>query len=116
MKRIAPLILATLAVYACVVEMPPDQRVAVDYLDYSGRDDVLSGGVKRIPIETPSGTFTVWTKRVGNNPAMKLLLLHGGPGATHEYFEAFDSYLPAYRKNENDSGRNNPKLIIRSFV
>ena len=24
-----------------------------------------------------------------------MLLLHGGPGATHEYFEAFDSYLPA---------------------
>ena len=26
---------------------------------------------------------------------MKLLLLHGGPGATHEYFEPCDSYLPA---------------------
>ena len=26
---------------------------------------------------------------------MKLLLLHGGPGATHEYFEACDSFLPA---------------------
>jgi pimeloyl-ACP methyl ester carboxylesterase len=25
---------------------------------------------------------------------VKLLLLHGGPAATHEYFEAFDSYLP----------------------
>ena len=24
-----------------------------------------------------------------------MLLLHGGPGGTHEYFEAFDSYLPA---------------------
>jgi proline iminopeptidase len=23
-----------------------------------------------------------------------VLLLHGGPGATHEYFEAFDSYFP----------------------
>lgn len=26
---------------------------------------------------------------------MKVLLLHGGPGATHEYLEAFDSYFPA---------------------
>jgi proline iminopeptidase len=26
---------------------------------------------------------------------MKVLLLHGGPGATHEYFEAFDSYFPS---------------------
>jgi proline iminopeptidase len=66
-----------------------------DYLDCSGRDDVLSGGVKLVPIQTPQGDFRVWTKRVGNNPSTRLLLLHGGPGATHEYFEACDSYLPA---------------------
>jgi len=65
------------------------------YLDYSGRDDVLSGGVKLIPIETPKGIFRVWSKRTGNHPNMKVLLLHGGPGATHEYFEACDSYFPA---------------------
>ena len=64
------------------------------YLDYTGRDDVLSGGVSRIPISTSRGTFRVWTKRVGNSPTRKLLLLHGGPGATHEYFECFDSFLP----------------------
>ena len=65
------------------------------YLDYSGRDDVLSGGVKLIPVHTPKGTFRVWTKRVGNNPDVRVLLLHGGLGATHEYLEAFDSYFPA---------------------
>jgi len=65
-----------------------------DYFDNAARDDVLSGGVKTIPIKTPKGVFRVWTKRVGNNPTVKLLLLHGGPGATHEYFEAADSYLP----------------------
>ena len=64
------------------------------YFDSSGRDDVLSGGVKMITIQTPKGAFHVWTKRVGNNPRIKVLLLHGGPGATHEYFEAFDSYFP----------------------
>jgi proline iminopeptidase len=64
------------------------------YLDYTGREDRLSGGARRIPIETPSGPFAVWTKRVGNNPDLKLLLLHGGPGFTHEYLEACDSYLP----------------------
>jgi proline iminopeptidase len=63
--------------------------------DSSGRDDVLSGGSEMVPVQTPKGPFRVWTKRVGNNPTTKLLLLHGGPGATHEYFEAFDSYLPA---------------------
>ena len=64
------------------------------YLDYSGLNDKLSGGVKMIPIQTSAGEFKVWTKRIGNNPKMKVLLLHGGPGATHEYFEAFDSYFP----------------------
>jgi proline iminopeptidase len=54
----------------------------------------LSGGVRRIPITTPHGTFNVWTRRFGNNPKIKLLLLHGGPGCTHEYFEPCDSYLP----------------------
>lgn len=71
---------------------PPGAR---DYFDSAGRDDVLSGGARRIPVTTPKGTFTVWTKRVGNNPTIKVLLLHGGPGMTHEYFEAFDSYFPA---------------------
>lgn len=65
------------------------------YLDNSGRDDILSGGVTLIPITTLKGTFRVWTKRIGNHPTMKVLLLHGGPGSTHEYFEAFDSYFPA---------------------
>jgi proline iminopeptidase len=65
------------------------------YLDNTARADRFSGGVRLIPITTPHGTFNVWTKRVGNQPRLKLLLLHGGPGATHEYFEACDSYLPA---------------------
>src|ERR1700733_13678940 len=65
------------------------------YLDYSGRDDVLSGGVRKIGVDTPAGRFAVWVKRVGNHPDLRVLLLHGGPGATHEYFEACNSYLPA---------------------
>jgi proline iminopeptidase len=67
----------------------------VGYFDNSGRDDVLAGGVRMVPISTPTGEFRVWTKRTGNNPRIKLLLLHGGPGATHEYFAPCDSYLPA---------------------
>jgi len=64
------------------------------YFDQAGRSDVLSGGVRMIPIQTDKGVFHVWTKRTGNNPTIKVLLLHGGPGATHEYLEAFDSYFP----------------------
>ena len=76
--------------------MGTSARAAItDYLDYAGRDDVRSGGARMIPIGTPSGLRRVWTKRIGNNPDLKVLLLHGGPGATHEYLEAFDSFLPA---------------------
>jgi proline iminopeptidase len=78
----------------CTPEAPPDTSLA-DYFDRTGRDDVLAGGVRMIPVTTPKGTFKVWTKRVGNNPRVKVLLLHGGPGATHEYLEGFDSFLPA---------------------
>lgn len=59
------------------------------------KDSIQNGGVKVIPITTTKGTFNVWTKRIGNNPKIKLLLLNGGPGATHEYFECFENFLPA---------------------
>ena len=65
-----------------------------NYLDYSNHPAKLTGGVQMIPIETELGTFDVWTKRIGNNPTHKVLLLHGGPGLTHELFESFDSYFP----------------------
>jgi len=56
--------------------------------------EVQTGGVKIISIETPKGKFNTWTKRIGNNPTIKVLLLNGGPGATHEYFECFESFFP----------------------
>lgn len=55
---------------------------------------IQSGGIKMIPIQTPKGKFNVWTKRIGNNPEIKVLLLHGGPGGTHEAFECFESFFP----------------------
>jgi proline iminopeptidase len=93
MIRAALLATAGLFAAACT---KPDRPASMKstYHDNTGRDDVLTGGVKMIPITTPKGTFNVWTKRVGNNPKMKVLLLHGGPGFTHEYFEAFDSFFP----------------------
>lgn len=73
-----------------------NERISTDaYLDFSNRDDQFEGGIKMIPITTPKGEFKVWTKRVGNNPKMKVLLLHGGPGMTHELYSCFDGYFPA---------------------
>jgi proline iminopeptidase len=57
-------------------------------------DEVQSGGIKMIPIETPVGKFKVWTKKFGDNPRIKILLLHGGPAMTHEYMECFESFFP----------------------
>jgi proline iminopeptidase len=76
---------------------PPSASSRATLASYFGARDpgLQSGGVRRIPIHTPKGDFTVWTKRFGSNPRIKVLLLHGGPGATHEYFESFESFLPA---------------------
>ena len=57
-------------------------------------EGVQTGGVKLIPIETPVGKFNVWVKRIGNNPKIKVLLLHGGPAMTHEYMECFENFFP----------------------
>jgi len=101
-RAIAATLLIAAALSACskVAQAPapgqtPAQTAAPNnYFDTSGKSDVLSGGARMIPITTPKGTFKVWTKRVGNNPRIKVLLLHGGPGVTHEVYEAFDSYFP----------------------
>ena len=91
-------VLSTLIVAGCSTPAPANRPAPgpsrASYLDNTGRDDVLSGGVKMIPVTTPKGTFKVWTKRVGNNPKIKVLLLHGGPGVTHEVYEVFDSHFP----------------------
>jgi len=94
-KRQLAVALCLTSLAACSDRNGASAAGSSSYLDNAGRSDLLSGGVRMIPIETPKGQFRVWTKRVGNNPTVKVLLLHGGPAATHEYFEAFDSYFPA---------------------
>lgn len=56
-------------------------------------DQVQAGGVHWVSLD--SG-HKVWTKRHGNNPDMKVLLLHGGPSCTHEYMECFESFFPEH--------------------
>lgn len=86
------LLLLTIALFSsCKQETVATQN---EYFAQS-TDSIQNGGVKVIPITTPKGTFNVWTKRIGNNPKIKVLLLNGGPGATHEYFECFENFLPA---------------------
>jgi len=48
-------------------------------------------GIRMVPVV--GGKYKVWTKRLGSGP-VKVLLLHGGPGFSHEYLEALESFLP----------------------
>lgn len=83
--------------FACCVIISCNAPVTKNTSTSSNDDlykEVQTGGIKVFPIETPKGKFNIWTKSIGNNPKIKLLLLNGGPGATHEYFECFESFLP----------------------
>ena len=93
LKTILSLLLFINLITGCKQEVKVDP-IKENYLDFSNRDDQFTGGIKMIPITTPKGKFNVWTKRVGNNPKIKVLLLHGGPGGTHEFFESFDGFFP----------------------
>jgi len=91
MKYTVSLFLAATFFYAC---NDREKKVTVsDYFNY-GDTGVQSAGIKMIPVRTPVGEFKVWTKRFGNNPKIKVLLLHGGPAAGHEYMECFESFFP----------------------
>ena len=72
------------------------ERNSSNKTDYfaTHENGVQAGNVKMIAIESMGKKFNVWTKRVGNNPKVKILLLHGGPGATHDYFQSFENFLP----------------------
>ncbi|HMI60674.1 MAG TPA: proline iminopeptidase-family hydrolase [Puia sp.] len=74
----------------------PVSKGPVSVADYFATQDsgVQNGNIKLVEIQTPKGKFRVWTKRFGNNPRIKVLLLHGGPGGTHEFFESFENFLP----------------------
>jgi proline iminopeptidase len=92
MKKIILFIIPIFLLIGC--KQNQENTIKENYLDFSKRDDQWTGGIKMIPIKTPIGNFKVWTKTVGNNPTIKVLLLHGGPGLTHECFESFEGYFP----------------------
>jgi proline iminopeptidase len=72
MKTILTLAITALVLNGCAKKAEPEHD-AQSYYDPAGRDDVLSGGVKMVAIDTPKGPFHVWTKRTGNNPRIKVL-------------------------------------------
>jgi len=89
--RIILFISVCISLFSCSNETPPCPPALKNYFNYG--DAIESGGVRMIPIQTPVGEFKVWTKRFGNNPKIKILLLHGGPAMTHEYMECFETFF-----------------------
>jgi proline iminopeptidase len=62
-----------------------------DYFNFKTEGKFQAAGVQMIELKEG---HKVWTKRIGNNPKIKVLLLHGGPALTHEYMECFESFFP----------------------
>ena len=65
--------------------------MAEDVEDGLNPPGIRVAGIRMIPVM--GGKYKVWTKKMGSGP-LKVLLLHGGPGFTHQYLEAMESFLP----------------------
>jgi len=88
--------LILLAFAACTEKpVPTSSNTSSSAYFVTQETGIKDGGIQIIPIKTMGSEFNIWTKRIGNNPKIKVLLLNGGPGCTHEYFECFESFLPA---------------------
>jgi proline iminopeptidase len=96
MKKYASLLIL-LAVFFAACKSDNSSQVAPNLAAYLAPDTtkVQIGGAQKIEVSTPKANFSVWTKRIGHNPKVKVLLLNGGPGMSHEYFECMENFLPA---------------------
>jgi proline iminopeptidase len=93
MHKLLLLLTCCFFMFSCTTADKNASVTVASYFNY-GDSGVQTAGIKMIPITTPVGNFKVWTKRFGNNPRIKVLLLHGGPAMTHEYMECFESFFP----------------------
>ncbi len=88
MKSLSLAFLA-LCIYACNSSTnPPGKNEEVNTKDTTY--EIKTGGSKMIQVD---GKYNVWTKKIGDGK-IKVLLLHGGPGFSHDYFECFEDFLP----------------------
>jgi len=84
------LLLVALTSLAALIACNSPKKHQVESTNPIKPDSVRTGGNKLIEID---GKYKVWTKKVGNGK-IKVLLLHGGPGFSHDYLECFDDFLP----------------------
>lgn len=97
MKKTNLLLAALVSTTAFILSCTPAKTDQSAQSGYFAQDTTLAfqtGGIKMIPVQTAKGKLNVWTKRTGNNPKIKVLMLAGGPGLPHDYLEVFDSFFP----------------------
>jgi proline iminopeptidase len=81
-------IAAIISAIACNQNKPTEEIIST--IATPDATEVKTGGNKMIQVD---GKYSVWTKKVGNGK-IKMLLLHGGPGFTHDYMECMEDLLP----------------------
>src|ERR1700748_268661 len=89
MRKIALFILLAAVTCSCNNSAKTTEAAAAPAVGDSS-DVIKTGGSKMILVD---GKYNVWTKKIGDGK-IKLLLLHGGPGFSHDYFECFEDFLP----------------------
>lgn len=105
MKKFMLLIATASLLLSCV-----ETRRPVDEYFRKTSDSVQTGGVRLIPVATPKGTFKVWTKQFGNNPRIRLLLLHGGPGQLMSTLSALKISFPLQGSNSSITTSSAPPI------
>ncbi len=86
-------LISTLLITICICSCNQSPKTVDNTLVSNIKDTnyvVKTGGCKMIQVD---GKYNVWTKKIGDGK-IKVLLLHGGPGFTHDYFECFEDFLP----------------------
>ena len=82
MKNLVLYFLISASLIACANQSNNPTAVTVQ------NNEIKTGGAKLIQVD---GKYNVWTKKIGDGK-IKVLLLHGGPGFTHDYMECFEVF------------------------
>jgi len=93
--RFLGLVLVVLGCAACGASAPTAAGEATPVASEAdpapaGAPADVEDGVQRIELREG---YSVWTRRIGSGP-IKILSLHGGPAATHEYWQSVEKHLP----------------------
>ena len=89
MKKKFLITLTAFSLFACKESNNQSERATAPSSDPS-TSEIKTGGSKMIEVD---GKYHVYTKKIGDGK-IKVLLLHGGPGVNHDYFECFEDFLP----------------------